>query len=219
MEKSKFFEFFEAGEGLYESEHSVVVINITQDKDSRAVIVAPKRSVSSLLELTEKEYLDLFLTAKHVISTLESNILGFEYVLLLNKGTEAGQTLRDIHCHIIQTKKGNGFEKIDLDYYIPDILSVTEHSLSAVSDKEFVEVLSKLYTRIEAHEEGKNTPYNIMFDSTPNPNFVSLPGFGRLLFVECIRDDIKPTIRHCTTKFTIPQLILLKKMFEEVSEW
>lgn len=64
------------------------------------VLVCSRRVVQKVQDLTEIEVLDLFMTAQEVVKKLES-IYKCQCHMVVQNGTEAGQTVKHAHIHIL----------------------------------------------------------------------------------------------------------------------
>jgi bis(5'-adenosyl)-triphosphatase len=64
------------------------------------VLVCSRRVVPKVQDLTEIEVLDLFTTGQEVVRMLES-IYTVSCQMVLQNGTEAGQTVKHSHMHIL----------------------------------------------------------------------------------------------------------------------
>lgn len=97
---------------LYETTHSKVVFNFQQVDGVEAIIIVPKRHVTTVLDLHEEEYVDLLLTARNIHKKLfDAGMTEFNY--LLNEGTAiSGKTVDHVHIHIFTRKENDGIQNM-----------------------------------------------------------------------------------------------------------
>ena len=113
---------------LYETKHSVVLINLFQVEGVEAIAIVPKRHVETVLELPEEEYIDLFLTTRNVHKKLAENGW-FELNYILNEGTKiSGKTVAHAHMLIFTRKENDGITSM----YRPTAKSVTDEHLTTL---------------------------------------------------------------------------------------
>jgi len=64
-------------------------------------IIIPVRHVTNMFDLSDKEYIGLFLFARKVTAFLNKYFLTDEFDLSLQQGLNAGQSVEHLHLHII----------------------------------------------------------------------------------------------------------------------
>jgi len=91
---------------INETKSEYVLYNIRKSNKGRCLVV-PKRHVSNIRELTDKEAESLIVTAKYVSRVLNNYLKpeGFNYGF--NEGTIAGQEVEHLHFHILPRFKGD----------------------------------------------------------------------------------------------------------------
>lgn len=76
------------------------------------VLVAPKRLVSRMKEMSAAEVSDLFLLSQRVSSVVESHFAATACTLCVQDGPNAGQTVAHVHAHVLPRRSGD-FERND----------------------------------------------------------------------------------------------------------
>jgi diadenosine tetraphosphate (Ap4A) HIT family hydrolase len=79
-------------------------------------LILPKRHVSRLEELTPEESQDIFTTVKKVQNVFKKVYGADDYVLIVQNGANAGQTVFHVHFHMIPRKEYSALEKLELWY-------------------------------------------------------------------------------------------------------
>lgn len=79
------------------------------------VLVATKRSVAKLSDLTPEESVDFFQAVMRVQKSLGKCHNATAMTVTVQDGADAGQTVKHVHCHIMPRKKGD-FEDNDMIY-------------------------------------------------------------------------------------------------------
>ncbi|EQB60221.1 diadenosine tetraphosphate hydrolase [Vairimorpha apis BRL 01] len=77
------------------------------------ILVSPIAKKQFLVELSEDEYVDLFLTVKLCLKSLSN--FGTSFTVSIQDGAEAGQSVPHVHVHIVPRNK-NDIENNDLIY-------------------------------------------------------------------------------------------------------
>lgn len=92
---------------LYRSKHSFVIMNLYPYNNGHLMIV-PKKHVALLDELTEEEYIDLFLTLK-LSNKIMNKVYNPEGINIgLNLGKAAGAGIDEhLHIHIVPRWQGD----------------------------------------------------------------------------------------------------------------
>jgi len=105
---------------LYETNTECVLYNIRKSNRGRCVVV-PKRHVSSIRELSDKEIASFFQTVRLVASKLSEYLkpAGINYGL--NEGEKAGQTIEHLHFHIIPRFKDDKLPEFHIFHGNPKI--------------------------------------------------------------------------------------------------
>lgn len=94
---------------IYETEYCRVLANFLQVECVSAVMVVPKRHIETVLELSQEEYVDLFVTAREVHRKLVAETGETEFNYLLNEGTQiSGKTEKHVHLHVFSRKLDDG---------------------------------------------------------------------------------------------------------------
>jgi bis(5'-adenosyl)-triphosphatase len=70
-------------------------------------LIIPKQHYTSLLELTDKELLEFFITAKMALRILLKAFNTDSFDWSLQEKPEAGQTIEHLHLHIVPRLKGD----------------------------------------------------------------------------------------------------------------
>lgn len=97
---------------LYETKNTVSFMSIDIPENHEGhVLVVPKKRYSDLSEIPENVLNELIKSIKKVGNAFRKN--NFDYNVLLNNGTDAGQCIFHTHFHIIPRKKKDGI-KIEL---------------------------------------------------------------------------------------------------------
>lgn len=99
---------------FFDSEHCVAFTNIRCVVPGH-VLVATKRPIARLEQLTASENKDLFLTATRIAKVLEKYHNAQSLTVTVQDGQYAGQTVAHVHCHIMPRKPGD-FENNDEIY-------------------------------------------------------------------------------------------------------
>ena len=76
------------------------------------LLVIPKRIAPKLKDLTAEEVADLFLLARRAQSASESHFSAPCSMIAVQDGSEAGQTVKHVHVHVVPRKDGD-FERND----------------------------------------------------------------------------------------------------------
>ncbi|GLH07924.1 Uncharacterized protein GBIM_13306 [Gryllus bimaculatus] len=100
------------------------------------VLVAPKRCAKRLVDLSEEEIRDLFVTATSVQKVVERCYLATSSTICVQDGKDAGQTVEHVHVHIIPRKPGD-FARND------DIYGALEMHDKQGSDREESEMFAE----------------------------------------------------------------------------
>ncbi len=83
-----------------ESERFRCIYNIAPILPGHCMIV-PKKHIGSLIELSEKDFIDLFSLSKKVVRTLQKVFHTKAYDWTLQEGTAASQTIPHLHVHVV----------------------------------------------------------------------------------------------------------------------
>ncbi|RLI65271.1 MAG: HIT family protein [Candidatus Asgardarchaeum californiense] len=75
------------------------------------VLIIPKRHVTSFLQLTNEERIELFSLIDMVMKVLKKNLNATGFNIGFNIGESAGQTIEHLHCHVIPRYKSTEREK------------------------------------------------------------------------------------------------------------
>ena len=75
------------------------------------VLIIPKRHVTSFLQLTDEERIELFSLIDTVMNVLKENLNVTGFNIGFNIGESAGQTIEHLHCHVIPRYEGIEREK------------------------------------------------------------------------------------------------------------
>jgi ATP adenylyltransferase len=105
---------------LYETNTECVLYNIRKSNRGRCVVV-PKRHVSSIRELSDKEIASFFQTVKLVANRLSEDLKPVGFNFGLNEGKKAGQTIEHLHFHIIPRFKDDRLLEFHLFHDNPKI--------------------------------------------------------------------------------------------------
>jgi diadenosine tetraphosphate (Ap4A) HIT family hydrolase len=65
------------------------------------------------VDLTETECMELWVSVKYIVENFIITLI--LYILPLQDGEEAGQTVNHLHVHLIPTNKNTNFTEIDAD--------------------------------------------------------------------------------------------------------
>ena len=81
------------------------------------VLVMPERKVSTLQELTDDEYIDMWLAVRHVQTALQTQYhqegaTPLAFNVAVQDGRAAGQSVPHVHVHILPRQEGD-FERSD----------------------------------------------------------------------------------------------------------
>lgn len=76
-----------------------------------ALLVIPKNHIKNILELSEEEYQDFFITIKYVYSIL-SKANRNKFNILINEWLLAGQTVPHLHAHIFSRTEKDGIKNM-----------------------------------------------------------------------------------------------------------
>lgn len=112
---------------IYATEYSMVVMNKFPYNNGHIMII-PKKHASSLLDLADKEYLDLMNLLKKSISIIET-VYGPQGMNLgMNIGKVAGAGIEDhIHIHLVPRWNGD----VNFMPVLADIKLIPEHFFSS----------------------------------------------------------------------------------------
>lgn len=78
------------------------------------VLVAPLRCVSRMSELTPEEVSDLFKLVHEVLPIVEKTYEGTSVTVVVQDGTDAGQSIRHVHVHILPRRRGDYLNNDDI---------------------------------------------------------------------------------------------------------
>ena len=106
-----------------ETEHCVAFTNIRCVVPGH-VLVATKRSIARVEDMTTAETKDLFLAACKIAKVLDEYYEAKSTTITVQDGEFAGQTVKHVHCHIMPRKPGD-FEHNDEIY-----VKLNEHDTS-----------------------------------------------------------------------------------------
>ncbi|CRK91407.1 CLUMA_CG005080, isoform A [Clunio marinus] len=113
---------------FYETEHSVAFTNIRCVVPGH-VLVATKRSIARVEEMTHDETKDLFVVACKIAKVLDDYYEAKSTTITVQDGEYAGQTVKHVHCHIMPRKPGD-FEHNDEIY-----VKLNEHDSKNVKEE------------------------------------------------------------------------------------
>ncbi|GLJ37030.1 hypothetical protein SUGI_0750330 [Cryptomeria japonica] len=105
-------------EVFYTTELSFALVNLRPVVPGH-VLVCPKRMVKRFTDLTKEETTDLWLSAQHIGSKIESHFQASSLTFTIQDGPQSGQTVPHVHIHILPRKVGD-FEKSDEVYDVID---------------------------------------------------------------------------------------------------
>ncbi|EEB08995.1 bis(5'-nucleosidyl)-tetraphosphatase [Schizosaccharomyces japonicus yFS275] len=110
-----FSKFLVTSQVIYASKYSFALVNLKPILPGH-VLVAPKRIVARLRDLSKEEIDDLFESVQVVQNVVEKAFGGTSSNIGIQDGPEAGQSVPHVHVHIIPRKKLD-FENND-DVYV-----------------------------------------------------------------------------------------------------
>lgn len=99
---------------FYQSEHCVAFTNIRCVVPGH-VLIATKRLVSRVEDMTEAETRELFSIACKISKVLDEYHCAESTTITVQDGEFAGQTVKHVHCHVMPRKPGD-FEHNDEIY-------------------------------------------------------------------------------------------------------
>lgn len=99
---------------FYETKHCVAFTNIRCVVPGH-VLIATKRVIPRVEQMTDDETKELFMSAKKVSKVLERLHDAKSVTITVQDGEHAGQTVKHVHCHIMPRKPGD-FEHNDEIY-------------------------------------------------------------------------------------------------------
>jgi len=96
-----FFKFpVESANVFYWTEHSFAMVNLRPIKPGH-LLVAPRRVVPLLADLTEDEAADLMKTIQRIVKLLKPKLGAAGFSIASQEGGAAGQTVAHCHYHVI----------------------------------------------------------------------------------------------------------------------
>ena len=98
---------------LYESEQTLVLSNDRPLLPGHSMVI-PKRHVARYEQLTAEEHEEIRLTIHKVKQAFEEVYGTDEYLLVLQNGRKAGQTVSHVHFHMIPRMETNALTKVRL---------------------------------------------------------------------------------------------------------
>ena len=136
-------------ETFYEDSHFIAVYNIRPVVKGHCLVI-PKRHVLELGELNAEERKDfLTFSNKAVFLALEySGVRDFDF--LLQKGENAGQSIKHLHFHIIPRKKNDGLNTAKKEFL--GSFHERETTTSQLTEVELVKIIKELKEIIVKHK-------------------------------------------------------------------
>lgn len=92
-------------------------------------MVATKRCIPRVEDMTEEEKKDLFVTSCKIVKVLDDFYEAKSTTITIQDGEFAGQTIKHVHCHIMPRKPGD-FENNDEIY-----TQLNKHDHKDIKDK------------------------------------------------------------------------------------
>ena len=93
-------------EKFYEDENFVAIYNIRPVVKGHCLVI-PKRHIESMLELNERERMDFISFSNKAIFIALKYANANDLDFLLQKGENAGQSIKHLHFHIMPRKKND----------------------------------------------------------------------------------------------------------------
>jgi diadenosine tetraphosphate (Ap4A) HIT family hydrolase len=138
-----------AAEKFYEDENFVAIYNIRPVVKGHCLII-PKRHVESMLELNETERRDFIsFSNKAVFIALKYSGTN-DFDLLLQKGENAGQSVKHLHFHILPRKRNDNLAVNKKEFF--QSFAEKENDMKTLTSTEIAAVVADLKEIAEKHK-------------------------------------------------------------------
>jgi diadenosine tetraphosphate (Ap4A) HIT family hydrolase len=135
-------------ESFYEDDFFRAIYNLRPVVKGHCLVI-PKRHIEELYQLKENERKDFISFSNKAIFIAEKYSETNEFDFLLQKGENAGQSIKHLHFHIIPRKK-NDILKVAKKEFL-QTFQKEENSDKVVSEQEMTKIVSELKSIAEKH--------------------------------------------------------------------
>ncbi len=135
-------------EKFYEDENFVAIYNIRPVVKGHCLVI-PKRHIESMLELNEKERMDFISFSNKAIFIALKYANANDLDFLLQKGENAGQSIKHLHFHIMPRKKNDSLG-VNKDKFFQSFAE-KENTVKTLTNDEMKAVVNDLRSIAENH--------------------------------------------------------------------
>ena len=135
-------------EKFYEDENFVAIYNIRPVVKGHCLVI-PKRHIESMLELNEKERMDFISFSNKAIFIALKYANANDLDFLLQKGENAGQSIKHLHFHIMPRKKNDSLG-VNKDKFFQSFAE-KENTVKTLTNNEMKAVVNDLRSIAENH--------------------------------------------------------------------
>ncbi|MCL4362574.1 MAG: HIT family protein [Candidatus Parvarchaeota archaeon] len=135
-------------EKFYEDENFVAIYNIRPVVKGHCLVI-PKRHIESMLELNERERMDFISFSNKAIFIALKYANANDLDFLLQKGENAGQSIKHLHFHIMPRKKNDSLG-VNKDKFFQSFAE-KENTVKTLTNNEMKAVVNDLRSIAENH--------------------------------------------------------------------
>ena len=135
-------------EKFYEDENFIAIYNIRPVVKGHCLVI-PKRHIESMLELNEKERMDFISFSNKAIFIALKYANANDLDFLLQKGENAGQSIKHLHFHIMPRKKNDSLG-VNKDKFFQSFAE-KENTVKTLTNDEMKAVVNDLRSIAENH--------------------------------------------------------------------
>ncbi len=135
-------------EKFYEDENFVAIYNIRPVVKGHCLVI-PKRHIESMLELNERERMDFISFSNKAIFIALKYANANDLDFLLQKGENAGQSIKHLHFHIMPRKKNDSLG-VNKDKFFQSFAE-KENTVKTLTNDEMKAVVNDLRSIAENH--------------------------------------------------------------------
>ncbi len=135
-------------ESFYEDSYFIAIYNIRPVVKGHCLVI-PKRHVDEMHELNEEERKDFISFSNKAVFIAEKYSGTNEFDFLLQKGENAGQSIKHMHFHILPRKRNDALAVSKWEFF--QSFSEKEHTSKNLSNDEIVPIVKELKDLAEKH--------------------------------------------------------------------
>ncbi|MCL4396846.1 HIT family protein [Candidatus Parvarchaeota archaeon] len=135
-------------EKFYEDKNFIAIYNLRPVVKGHCLII-PKRHIESMLELNDSERKDFISFSNKAIFIALKYANTNDFDLLLQKGENAGQSIKHLHFHIMPRKRNDNLAVNKKEFF--QSFAEKENTVKTLTQSEMTAIVSELKNLSEKH--------------------------------------------------------------------